>query len=155
MDLKLMLIAGVAAGVGFILFFSGRLQSHYGTLRPNSEVTRAYEQYRFDADMVYYSSGPEDCPRALIGIVKDFTLDADLWKQRQFNPETFRATVRNMQTGALSALQTLHGFDIVDHRNGFLGTWFSPLDTRTTIQILGNGRIRMDTPPPYEGAPTP
>jgi hypothetical protein len=147
MDIKLLLVIGLAILGGLVLFFSGRLRERYGALRASESVTRAYEQYQLHPDLNYYISGPDVYPRAVIGIDRCLLLNSDLWKQRDFNSETFRETVRNMQSRALSTMQMLHGFEIVDQQGRRVGTWFSVLDVRTTVKMLKDNRVRIDTPP--------
>jgi hypothetical protein len=147
MDIKLLLVIGLAILGGLILFFSGRLRERYGALRASESVTRAYEQYQLHPDLNYYISGPDVYPRAVIGIDRRLLLDSDLWKQRDFDAETFRETIRNMQSRALSTMQMLHGFEIVDQQGRRVGTWFSVLDVRTTIKMLKDNRVRVDPPP--------
>lgn len=147
MDIKILLVIGLAILGGLILFFSGRLQERYGSLQASESATRAYEQYELDPDLKYYISGPDVYPRAVIGIDRRLLLDSDLWKQRDFDPETFRETVLNMQSRALSTMQLLHGFEILDQQGRRIGTWFSTLDTRTTVKMLADNRVRVDPPP--------
>jgi hypothetical protein len=147
MEMKLLLVIGLAILGGLILFFSGRLRERYGALQASEAVTRAYEQYQLHPGLNYYISGPDVYPHAVIGIDRSLILDSDLWKQRNFDPETFRETVRNMQSMALSTMQMLHGFEIVDQQGRRVGTWFSVLDVRTTIKMLKDNRVRVDPPP--------
>ena len=147
MEIKVLLVIGLAILGGLILFFSGRLRERYGALRASEIVTRSYEQHELNPDSTYYISGPDVYPRVVIGIDRRLMLDSDLWKQRDFDPETFRETIRNMQSMALSTMQMLHGFEIVDQQGRRVGTWFSVLDVRTTIKMLKDNRVRVDTPP--------
>jgi len=152
MDVQMWLVIGLTLLVGLILFFSGRLRERYGELRPSGLVTRTFERYELNPDMVYYTSGSDVFPHALIGIDRHFILDSDQWKKRDFNPETFREMIQNMQAGAQSCMRTLHGFEILDQRNLMVGSWFSLLDARTTIKMLADNRIRVDTPPMCVGS---
>jgi hypothetical protein len=153
MELTLSGVVGLAILGGLVLFFSGRLRERYGSLRASEAVTRAYEKYQLHPELNYYISGPDVCPRAVIGIDRRLLLDSDLWKQRDFDAETFRETVRNMQSMALSTMQMLHGFEIVDQQGRRVGTWFSVLDVRTTVKMLKDNRIRVDTPPSVAESP--
>jgi len=146
-DVTTIAIVGIAILVGGILFFSGRLQSHYGSLRSNEAVTHAFQHYEFNPDLIYYTSGPDAHPCALMGISRNFVLAPGLWKRKEFTPETFRETVRDMQNKALASMEPLHGFDILDHRQHPMGVWYSALDVRTTIQMLKENQIQIDTPP--------
>jgi hypothetical protein len=60
-----------------------------------------------------------------------------------------------MQGAALSMMQTLHGFEILDQQGRRIGTWFSVLDVRTTIKLLKDDRVRVDPPPLPATAETP
>lgn len=151
-DIPIWLVIGLAVLVGLILFFSGRLRERYGMLRVDGAVTRTYERYQLNPDYVYYTSGSDVYPRALIGIDRRFHLDSDQWKKREFTPETFREMIQNMQTGAQSCMRPLHGFEILDQRGQMLGTWYSLLDARTTIKMLSDNRVRVDTPPMCVGS---
>lgn len=152
MDVQVLGAFALAILGGLVLFFSGRLRERYGALRASESVTRAYDQYERHPDLNYYISGPDVYPRVVIGIERRFILDSDLWKQRDFNSETFRETIQNMQNRALSTMQMLHGFEIVDHQGRRVGTWFSVLDVRTTVRMLKDNRVRID-PPPLPGVP--
>lgn len=146
MDVEVIVVVGLAILGGLVLFFSGRMRERYGTLRPSEAVTRIHEQYELRPELVYYTSGPDVYPRALIGIDRGLILDSDLWKRRDFQPETFRDTIRDMQNRALSTMQMLHGFEILDQRGNRIGTWFSVLDVRTIVQMLKDKRVRVDPP---------
>jgi hypothetical protein len=147
MDVPLLVVIGLAILGGLVLFFSGRLRERYGTLKTSESVTRAYEHGAFDPELVYYTSGPDVCPRAVIGIDRRYDLASDLWKKRDFTAETFREIVQSMQGDALSTMQMLHGFEILDQQGRRIGTWFSVLDVRTTIKMLKDNRVRIDPPP--------
>ena len=68
MEAQFGLIAILAVLAGLLLIIFGRLREHYGTLRPNGVVTRSYEQYQLNPDLIYYISGSDVYPHALIGI---------------------------------------------------------------------------------------
>ena len=104
MDIKFLLLLGLIALVGLALILSGRQRADYGSIRPNGGVTEAYEQYQLDPELIYFTSGPSACPRAVIGLDRRFVLASDLWQQRTFNPETFRETVRDMRANALISM---------------------------------------------------
>lgn len=147
MDAPLLVVIGLAILGGLVLFFSGRLRERHGTLKTSESVTRAYEHGAFDPELVYYTSGPDVCPRAFIGVDRRLTLTPDLWKKRDFDPEAFREIVQSMQGNALSTMQILHGFEILDQQGRRIGTWFSVLDIRTTIKMFKDNRVRIDPPP--------
>lgn len=148
MDVEVLGVIGLAILAGWVLFYSGRLRQRYGTLRPSEDVTRDYEQYSLSPGLNYYISGSDVYPSAVIGIDRRFILASEIWKRKDFDAGAFRETVRSMQDRALSTMQMLHGFEILDQKGQRIGTWFSVLDARTTIELFKDNRVRVDPPPP-------
>jgi hypothetical protein len=90
-------------------------------------------------------------PGPSYGIDRHYVLASDLWKQREYDPETFRDAVQAMQAESLTAMQPQHGFDILDQQGRPVGTWFSVLGVQAIVKMLPNNRLRVDTPPlPHE-----
>jgi hypothetical protein len=119
----------------------------YGKLRPSGEATAAYEAFRVQPDLTYYVSGPDAHPNALMGIDASWTLASDLWKRREFTPEGMKELVQGIQAKALERLAPLQGFDILDHRNRKIGTWFSLPGLHVAVRILEGNRLEISTPP--------
>ncbi|MBN2515764.1 MAG: hypothetical protein JXC33_06990 [Deltaproteobacteria bacterium] len=138
----------------------------YGTIRPNKAVTQAFESYAVKPDHVYYVSGSESHPTAIIAIDKRYTLETDLWKRRVVDPDkasypkdapyplgikfTLRYYVDGMQHMAHSEQYfSLTGFDILDDKGNDIGDWYSLLNAKTVIRMLGENRVSA-TPPPID-----
>ena len=119
----------------------------YGKLRPSGEATAAYEAFRVRPDLTHYISGSDAHPNALMGIDASWTLASDLWKKRELTPEGMKDLVQGMQAKALERLSPLQGFDILDHRDRQIGTWFSLPGLHVTIRILEENRVEISTPP--------
>jgi hypothetical protein len=100
MDGKILIISLAVAVVLFLIvrtISSGR----YGELRPNEEVTGAFEAFRTDPGMEYYISGSDVYPNAIIGIDKSLTLETNLWKKRELNVGGMKELVGNMRSRAM------------------------------------------------------
>jgi len=126
----------------------------YGRLMINDEVRAHFES--FDAGgYVYYTSGTDLYPRAIIGIDRNEFFDQGLWTQRSFTAETLEASVRNMQEKASSVGLRLYGFDITDSTGKKVGIWYSVQDITSAISRDKEGRLVVTTPPldVYDRAP--
>lgn len=145
-DFTLLVAAGLAIIIGIALFFSSRLQEHYGRLHPDEAVTQSYARHEIDPQLVYYTVGSDSHPRVLMGIDRRITLASDDWRRRDFTPKSFSETVGDMERLAMTSMRQLHGFEILDQRGRRMGTWFSAIDVRTVIRMLDDGRLRIDTP---------
>jgi hypothetical protein len=136
----------------------------YGTIRPDKAVTQAFESYTVKPDHVYYYSGSDSHPTAVIAIDKRYTLVSRLWKKiiadpgkTQYQPDAsnppaieymLRSYINGMQHMANSEQYfSLTGFDILDEKGNDIGDWYSLLHARTVIRMLGENRVSV-TPPP-------
>lgn len=118
----------------------------YGKFVPDGSVTDRFEQSRIDPDLVYYISGSDDLPNAIIGISKEYTLQSELWKKRDFDEEMLADLVGMMQHRVLGTTMGLQGFRIEGPSGGTVGVWFSILRATTSVKVEGN-RVTLITPP--------
>ncbi|HPB70946.1 MAG TPA: hypothetical protein PLW16_08300 [Syntrophales bacterium] len=144
LQVVLALLAVAVALVVAVWRFSG---GSYGKLRPSAEASAAYEAFQVQPDLTYYISGSDVHPNALMGIDASWTLASDLWKKRDLTPEGLKELVRGMQAKALERLAPLQGFDILDHRDRQIGTWFSLPGPHVSIRIREENRVEISTPP--------
>jgi len=153
--LSLFILLGVI--IGALIFLYGRyLSANYGQILPSDEVTEAFEKHEVKPGFVYYTSGPDEFPNAIIGINEDWTLVTDVWKKRDFTPETLGEIVENMRQRASVLILPLQGFVIVDNRKYPLGIWYSLMEARTRVKVAGEFQAvvfppRSNTWTRYEG----
>ena len=116
----------------------------YGILKQSSEVNGIFIAHKILPDHKYYYSGPDDVPKALIGIDNNYTLDSKLWKPVDLTPELlkkwFRSWFNFRDQPAIN-----WGADILDPNGKKVGIWFSR-QNRTTVKMLGNNRVQVHTP---------
>jgi hypothetical protein len=146
MDMKI-LISILAAAVVLILIVWRFSDGRYGELRPSREATDAFETFRIDSGKEYYLSGSDVYPNAIIGIDKSRTLETDLWKKRDLTAEGMKELVGNMRSRAMEHMAFLQGFDILDDRGAKIGEWFSLPGMSIVIQMKGENRVSISTPP--------
>lgn len=154
--------------IAALFLFSGCAGMHikteaYGTIKPNKAVTQAFESYTVKPDHIYYVSGSESHPTAIIAIDKRYTLVSTLWKKRIVDPGkalypedapyplgikfTLRYYVEGMHQMAHSeAYYSMTGFDILDDKGNDIGDWYSLLHARTVVRMLGENSVSV-TPP--------
>jgi hypothetical protein len=147
MELKFILAVAVAILIGYLLFFAGRIGEDYGTIQPDQAAKEAFEQCRVNPDLVYYFSGSEVYPNAVIGIDRRFFLDSTLWEKMNPAQDNFRETIRRMQSRALESNRSLYGFAILDPRGNHLGEWYSLPGIDVAVKMLGDDRLSISTPP--------
>ena len=146
MDIQI-LIAIVSIALVLITIVKWRVSARYGKIRPSQEATTAYECFSVDPGLNYYISGSDTYPNAIIGIDKTWTLGSDLWKKKDFVFQSMKELVQNMQSKSAEQMLTLHGFDIFDNRGRKIGDWFSIMGLTMTVEITGERRVIVYTPP--------
>ena len=131
----------------FVILFGRRIQMHYGSLRPNGKVTERFENYEVKPDMIYYTSGPDDYPHAIIGVDRELALDSTVWEKRELTSETLKILVANMESKTSQMNALLHGCDILDNAGHYIGDWFSVMGIHSTIKIGKDNRVKIYPPP--------
>ena len=125
---------------------AGLYFGNYGKITPDRNVTQAFETYRVNPDLNYYISGTDVYPHAIIGINKNHTLESELWKKREFTPETLKNLVEDMKFRVMEFYETPHGFDILDNDGNDIGDWYSIFSATTIVKIAGDHSVIIITP---------
>lgn len=131
----------------FVILFGRRIQMHYGSLRPNGKVTERFEMYEVNPDLIYYISGPDDYPHAIIGVDRERALYSTAWKKRELTSEMLKILVTNMESKTSQMNALLHGCDILDNSGHYIGDWFSVVGIHTAIKIGKDNRVNIYPPP--------
>ncbi len=146
MEIQILVAVGVVA-IALIAITRWRVGGRYGKVRPNRDITVAYESFTVDPNLNYYISGSDTYPNAIIGIDKTWTLESDLWKKKDLSAEGMRDLVQNMQNRSSEQNSMLHGFVILDNKGQKIGDWFSIMGLITTVQLTGEKSVIVYTPP--------
>ena len=146
MDIKILIAAGIII-VAVIIIIGWRASVNYGRFIPSKEATAAYESFRVDSNLNYYTSGPDAYPNAIIGIDNTWNLETDLWKKRDLDSRSMQEIVLNMQAKVTDQGLTLHGFDILDNNGKKIGNWFSIIGIVMVVKITGEKRAVVHPPP--------
>ena len=141
MDLPSFLMIALAV-VAAVFVMSRFTRARYGSLRLNPSVGEAFEAFHVDEGVRYYTSGPDACPNAIMGLDRAWGLQESLWKETALTSGILKAFVT-----AMADKRPCHGFDLLDHQGRKIGIWFSAIDIPTTITILDDNNVSIATPP--------
>jgi hypothetical protein len=130
----------------------GWVSANYGSILPDSTVTKAFEDFRMDPDTNYYYSGSDVCPNAIMGLKKSHVLDTDLWKPIGAQPDVFKSMITGMRAKVIN-FGAMYGFLIRDNKGQPIGVWYSLLKARTFVQMGKGNKVIVYTPDliTYEG----
>lgn len=146
MEIQILIAFGIIA-IFLITIVIWRAGERYGKIRPSRDATDAYDRFRVDPNLNYYISGSDVYPNAIIGIDKAWTLESDLWKKKDLSSQDMKELVQNMRAKSAERILTLHGFDIFDNHGRKIGDWFSIMGVIMTVEIRGEKRVIVHTPP--------
>jgi hypothetical protein len=120
--------------------------SHYGQLQSSQDITQLFEKAQVLSDHIYYYSGLQGVPDAIIAIRPNYTLRSTLWQQVDFSHLTLKKWIFRMDYVQLVRPQ---GAWILGPDGDRLGIWFSA-QRKTTIRLDSESRLLVAPPPPPE-----
>jgi len=115
-----------------------------GTLQPSSEVTKIFEKNQILSDHLYYYSGLQGVPDAIIGVHPNYSLRSGRWRQVDFTALTLKTWVFRMTAVPLTKPQ---GAWILDPEGNQIGIWFAA-QRQTAVRLEQNNRIVVVPPAP-------
>lgn len=121
----------------FVLIIGTGCASGYARLARDSDVTATFESYQVLEDHIYYYSGPDAVPHAIIGIHKNYTLKHPFWKKVDLTPQKLKDWLSLMNIEAYDYQPLPNGSKILDEKGNQVGVWYSRFSI-TTVIIKGN-----------------
>lgn len=118
----------------------------YGRLQLSSDVSKTFERNEVLADHLYYATGPEASPTAILAVDRSYTLKSGLWRSVDMTPEHLGRLV-NAMTDQLGFTPAIMGGVISDPEGKQAGVWYSPY-SRTTIRFEPENVIVVSLPSP-------
>ncbi|MEE9495234.1 MAG: hypothetical protein V3V39_01810 [Desulfobacterales bacterium] len=136
----------LAAAICLSLYFSlyACTTPNYGTLQPSSEITNIFENNRILSDHLYYFSGLQGVPDAIIAVQPNYSLRSGRWRQIDFTALTLKTWVFRMTTVPLNKPQ---GAWILDPDGNRIGIWFAS-QRQTVVRLEPNNRVVVVPPDP-------
>ena len=136
----------LAAAICLSLYFSlyACTTPNYGNLQPSSEITKIFENNQVLADHLYYYSGLQGVPDAIIGIHPNYSLRSRNWQRVDFTALTLKTWVFRMTAVPLTKPQ---GAWILDPDGNRIGIWFAS-QRHTAVRLEQNNRVVVVPPAP-------
>ena len=137
--------SGPAVFIGILIVICGCAE-RYGSLQRSDEVNRMFKTYRILDGYIYYYSGPEGRPDAIMGIQDDYTLQTTQWTPLNTGREALKKGVNSINFYHSNRSQNYpYGFHILGPEGQQLGIWYSIWDW-TTIILEEDNRLRIFPP---------
>jgi len=124
----------------------GCVGANYGSIIPDSTVTKAFEDFRIDPDINYYYSGSDVNPNAIMGLKKSYVLDSDLWKPIQAQPGVFKSMITSMRDTGIQIVDLMHGFLIRDNKGQPIGVLYCTLNASRFVKTGRDNKVIVYTP---------
>ncbi|MFO8086066.1 MAG: hypothetical protein R6U27_17285 [Desulfobacterales bacterium] len=128
--------------MAFLMAISG-CAGNYGTIQMSREAGRIFEGHKVLDDHIYYYSGPEAIPYAIIAIHQDYTLKTTLWKRINLSSDQLKTWLNLGMHGLIG--MSAHGSFILGPDGQKIGIWYSIF--YGTVVKLENDNIVVVHPP--------
>ena len=115
---------------------------NYGNLQPGSEITKIFENNRFLSDHLYYFSGLQGVPDAIIAVHPNYSLQSRNWQQVDLTASTLKTWAFRMTSIQLIKPQ---GAWILDPDGNRIGIWFAA-QRHTVVRLESDNRIVVVPP---------
>ena len=118
----------------------------YGRLERSQAANEIFKSYQVLPDYKYYYSGPEGRPDAIMGILREYTLETTQWTQVDFSDAQLKKLIDGINFHHSTSVRYYpYGFFILDHNGNRLGIWYSIWDWTTVM--VGDDKTIMVFPP--------
>lgn len=119
----------------------------YGKIAPSADAAKVFESFKVLPNYLYYKSGADLYPGAIMGLDRAYTLDSDLWKPMNLTEKMLKEIVGDMQSKGMEVDELVHGFDILGPDGKKIGIWYSNFKAVTYVRMKGDNRVEIGTPP--------
>ena len=109
------------------------LSSKYGSFRQSRAVGRLFESYEILPDFIYYYTGPDAEPTAILGVHNDYSLRSRFWKKVDLTQRQLKAWV-DLMSDHIDFAPMPRGFFVLDDRGTEIGIFYSVNKTKVKIE---------------------
>ena len=131
-------------GLSLLFLLCSCASSNYGKLETSQEVTKIFDDYQILSDHLYYYSGMQGIPDAIVGIHSNYLLKSKMWQQVDFSSFLLRKLVERM--GYVHMI-TPRGAWILGPDGNRIGVWYSARH-QTTVRVGQGNQLAIAPPPP-------
>ena len=135
-----------AIGLGLVALLCSCGSSNYGKLQSSQDITELFAKAQVLSDHVYYYSGLQGVPHAIIGIHPNYSLRSSVWKQVDFTHRRLKKWTFRME---YVHLVTPQGAWILGPNGDRLGIWYSA-ERQTSVRLDRQNRVVVVPPPAPE-----
>jgi hypothetical protein len=129
-----------------VLVFAGACATTPRTgLDRSQQVFEDYMAGRVSAEHIYYTTGPQNAPDAILAVSRKYTLRSERWAKREMTEATLREMVGSMNVEFNATSSGLIGAYVVDEKGKQIGLWYSAVGL-TTVEMLSDTEVRIDPP---------
>ena len=130
-----------------LFFLVGSCTSpNYGRLQSSHEISKMFDSYQILADHIYYYSGLQGVPDAIIGIHANYSLNTRVWRQVDISPLLLKKWVYRM---SYVHLVRPRGAWIIGPEGNRIGIWYSARH-QTSVRLEKDNRVVIVPPLPPE-----
>jgi hypothetical protein len=133
-------------GLGLLFLLGSCATSNYGKLQSSHEITKMFDNYQILSDHLYYFSGLQGVPDAIIGIHSNYSLDSKVWQQVDFTPLLLKKWADRM---TYVHLVKPRGAWILGPDGNRIGIWYAARH-QATIRVEKGNRVVIVPPLPPE-----
>jgi hypothetical protein len=130
--------------LGFFFSVVSCATQDYGKLQPSSEITKIFDGSKVLSDHLYYFSGLQGVPDAIIAIHPNYSLDPRGWQPVDLTSFTLNTLVYRMRT---VGMMNPRGAWILDSDGNRVGIWFAA-QRQTAVRLKQNNRVLILPPEP-------
>lgn len=117
----------------------------YGRYRIDDQVKADFEAYRVFPQYAYFFSGPQNFPRAIIGVDKNYELVSRFWKPIDLTERQLTKWIQNITHVGVGS-HKFDGYTMLAPQGDPVGIWYSSREF-TNLYVVGDKQITV-TPPP-------
>lgn len=129
-----------------LLGCAGALKN-YGYYVPDTDTTLLFESGEPSTHYIYYYSGPESGPTAILGVKKDYILEERLWQKIDSKSGAYGEILEGMRNRTLRIGQFLKGYILYGPDKAPVGIWYSIFEAKPAVHLIGEKMIEVSSPP--------
>jgi hypothetical protein len=125
----------LAPALMILTLFTGCF-ANYGKYTRSWDVTKMFESLQMPAEYKYYYAGSDKEPDALLGILRKYTLNNDLWKETEMDSKQLQRWLDEIELIGYSKLA--YGYFILDPEGKPIGIYYSKWEGGPVKMVSGN-----------------
>ena len=131
---------------GLLFLLCSCTSPNYGKIPSSHEISKMFDSYQVLSDHMYYYSGLQGVPDAIIGIHVNYSLNTRVWRQVDLSTSLLKKWVYRM---SYVHLVTPRGAWILGPEGNRIGIWYSA-QRQTSVRLGKDNHVVIVPPLPPE-----